>query len=115
MLIISFDNTLKNNLGLMVSCRKFRQVAIFWMLLLVDCESCWIGVVLVPFGQKGFRPFLACVHQLPYSRASSILNYIWRLVFKYFWVLCLKNWVFKKCPKLMFFVEVWLVCFKNCE
>ena len=103
MLIISFDNTLKNNLGLMVSCRKFRQVAIFWMLLLVDCESCWIGVVLVPFGQKGFRPFLACVHQLPYSRASSILNYIWRLVFKYFWVLGLKNWVFKKCPKLMFF------------
>ena len=56
---IFFDNTFKNNWGLMVSCRKFRRVSILWMLRLVDFEGCWIGVVLPPFGRKGLRPFLA--------------------------------------------------------
>ena len=59
-MIISFDSILKNNLGLMVSCRKFRLFSILWMLRLVGhCGGCWIGVVLPPFGQTGLRPFIA--------------------------------------------------------
>ena len=59
MLIVSFDNTLKNNRGLTVSCHKFRRVSIAWMLLSVDCGCCRIGVVFPPFHQKGLHPFLA--------------------------------------------------------
>ena len=70
----------------MVSCRNFRRVSNDCVFLgLVGCGGCWIGVVLQPFGQKCLRPFLASFHQLPYSRAYSMLDYIRRLVFKYFW------------------------------
>ena len=61
-LIVSVDSILKNTWGLTVSCHKFRQVSIVWMLLLLDCGGCWIGVVLPPFGQKGLRPFFASYH-----------------------------------------------------
>ena len=89
-LIVFFDNTLKNSWGLMVSCRKFRRVSIVWLLGL-GVHGCWWGYgVLQPFGQRCLRPSLACFHQLPYSRAYSILDYIRRLVFKYFWGLVLK-------------------------
>ena len=44
----------------MVSCHTFRLLSIVLTLLgLVDCEGCWIGVVLQPFGQRCRRPFLA--------------------------------------------------------
>ena len=91
-------------LGRWVACHKFHRVSddlikslgvvlprpIVWMLLLVDCGGCWIGVVLPPFHQTGLRPFLASYRLYTYSRAYSILNYIRRLVFKYFWGLVLK-------------------------
>ena len=103
-LIISFDSILRSILGRWVSCHKFHRVSgdlikslgvvlprpIVWMLLLVDCGGCWIGVVLPPFHQTGLRPFLASYRLYTYSRAYAILNYIRRLVFKYFWGLVLK-------------------------
>ena len=57
-----FDSIWKNNSGLMVSCHKFRRVSIVWMLWLVGCGCCGIGVVFPPFGQKMFRPFLVSCH-----------------------------------------------------
>ena len=86
-LIVSSDSILKNSLGLMVSCHNFRWVSNDCVLLLgLGGHRClWGCGVLQPFGQRRLRSFLVFFHQLPYSRAYSILDYIRRLVFKYFW------------------------------
>ena len=52
----------------------FRRVAIGWMLWVVGCEGCWIGVVLVPFGQRHLRLFLASFHLYTKSRSFFHFN-----------------------------------------
>ena len=45
-----------------------------WMLWVVCCGGCWIGVVFVPFGQRHLSLFLASFHLYTNSRSFSYLN-----------------------------------------